>query len=258
MALKKTCTRCNRSGVLLRLDGHGHCAECAAAIAKEAAAIAREKRKLETEPMNKFCRSMPSQPVILDGLPLVYHYRNISITDVNRDILRCMYTDQDYSLELSIDDDGAVVLTKWDGVVGRLCEKNGMVIDWIHQQAPVTCEIMNFRMGAEAVALAFYRDEQARFVNHNSAVVKLTSFMSESKQDDIACLYEGQKLFVDEDDNGKFYVRTIHYSPIGNLPAKYAQMYDDGEINALFFDHAETSERDNGDDMYIPFVKIYY
>lgn len=191
---------------------------------------------------------------------LVYRYPNVSVSDVNRDIMKDMHQKKSYRLELSVSDSGEVLATR-DGVpVAKIEDQVQMCIDWIKKQQPIICEFAYFAEGKEKVALFFYRNEAARMEGNPFEIVKLTGCFSADEQETIAFLEKGQKLFIETDDNDKPYVRDIWYNPIGRLPAKINRLYEDDGIRGLYFDHLETKEAEGFDeeDKYIPYIKVFF
>lgn len=191
---------------------------------------------------------------------LVYRYPNVSVSDVNRSIMKDMHQQNDYRMDLSISESGEVLALKGGQAVAKIEDQAQMCIDWIRKQQPVICEFAYFTEGKEKVALFFYRNEAAKMEGHQSQVVKLTGCFSEEKQETIAFLEKGQKLFVELDDNDKPYVRDIWYNPIGRLPAKINRLHEEERILGLYFDHSETKESEDfeKEDREIPYIKIYF
>lgn len=254
----KKCKNCKRSGLFEYIDDDGYCSDCARKIAQRKAIERNRIHEKESDPLDNFHRGLIyAKPIYMD-CPIVYKYRNVSVENVDRDILRRIASTEDYQVDVAISDDDHVILKSNNDVVATLLEKSDMCKDWINRNDPVICEFVAFKSGAEKVALYFYKDEQSKFSACNSEVIKLTSFMSSSKQETISCLSSGEKLFVEFDDNGKQYLKDIDNYPVGNLPAKYAKLYDNGEICGIYFDHSDSVENDNGDQREIPFVKVYF
>lgn len=217
------------------------------------APVSRSYTPTATDPLNTFVRYSVFAPSLVDNLPMVYKYPNISVSDVNRECLREMVQQKDFEASLSKGEHGEVFLKRNGNIIAKLEDKVEMCIDWITKGLPVFCQFVAFQAGKEKVALFFYKDQESALSNNKHDIVKLTACMSSEKQETIAFLENGQNLFIDIDDNDKPYVRDIDYQPIGNLPAKYARLYEEDAICGIFFDHSETKE----DDKEIPFVRIY-
>lgn len=209
--------------------------------------------------LDSFVRYGITAPPIYQECPMVYRFPNVSVSNVNRSLLSSLVQSKNFKVTLYADENGDVLLKADNCTVAKLEDRVQMCIDWLHKGFPVICEFAVFAQGKEKVALFFYKNEEHNLVNNRCEVAKLTSCMSASKQETIAFLEKGQKLFIELDDNNKPYVRDIEYNPIGNLPAKYNKLYEDDMIIGVFFDHTETkvSEDFDKEDKEIPFVRIY-
>ena len=261
------CKSCGKRGFFLALD-NGLCTDCASK--QRALEYERQKKALmeaEAERVRKLydpdilldrmSRDRIIRPAMYQGLSMVYNYV-IPVADVDRPVLYDMVKSGKYNVDLSLGDDGSVQLIHNDVVIGKLGEKASIASDWLKKGDPYICQFSTFKKGCEHVLLHLYRDDEARLRKCNMAIAKLTSCMSEEKQDNIMCLEPGQKLFVEDDDNGKWYVRDINFHEIGRLPAKYNRMHEDGSLRGMFFDHTETAENANGEPREIPFVRFYF
>lgn len=209
--------------------------------------------------LNTFKRYAVTAPSIYQGCPMVYMYPNISVSNVNKDCLRTMVNRKDFEVVLYKGDLGEIFIKKYGITIAKLEDKAEMCSDWIDKGLPLICQFAAFQNGKEKVALFFYKDQESALANNKCDIVKLASCMSAEKQEIIAFLEKGQKLFIELDDNNKPYVRDIEYNPIGRLPAKYQRLYEEELICGIFFDHSEkkVSEDLDEDDKEIPFVRIY-
>lgn len=209
--------------------------------------------------LDTFIRYSASAPAVYLGCPAVYRYPNIAVSDVNRDILCSMVQSKTFDVQLVKGDGGEILLQKDNCTVAKLQDRIQMASDWLDRGSPVWCEFVAFAGGRERVELFFYRDEEDSLKSDRCDTVKLTSCFSSTKQETIAFLESGEKLFIDIDDNEKPYLRDILYNPVGSLPAKYNRLYEDDLITGIFFDHSETkvSEDFDKDDKEIPFVRVY-
>lgn len=193
-----------------------------------------------------------------NGISIVYRYPNIPVSNVDRSVLQKMVDVEQFNVELSVAVSGNIVAS-WNGsIVAHLEDKQSICKDWLSNGLPYICEFAAFGNGKERIALFLYRDDEKRLQSNRFEVTKLTACMSDEKQEVIWFLKQGQKLFVDLDDNSKPYIRDIEYNPIGNLPAKFKNAYFEDEIAGVFFDHAEKTENANGDEKEIPYIKIYF
>lgn len=202
-------------------------------------------------------RDIVPRPAMLNGIPMVYSYL-IRVSYVDHKALYKMAYQNEFDAEISILDDGDICLKHNDVYLARLTDKKDIAADWIKKQLPYICQFTGFKNGEECVILHLYRDDELRLKQCQTTTAKLTSCTSEEKQDNIMLLEQGQKLFVEEDDDGKWYVRDVNYHKIGRLPAKFNRMYEDGDLRGMFFDHTETVENANGYEYEIPYVRFYY
>lgn len=218
-------------------------------------------KNITNDPLVTAMRWGASSRTIFQNCPLVYKYHNISVKQVDRNMLRRMVIAKEYEVTLSVSDSDDIDIYRGEYCIGQLGDKIDMCRDWLKKGFPVRCEFVSFQQNAEKVALFFYRDEESKLENHKCSIVKLTSCFSSQKQEAISFLEKGEKLFIDTDDNDKPYLRNIDYEPLGNLPAKYNRAYEDDLISGIYFDHCEPKEGEF--DLYdeerkeIPFVRIY-
>lgn len=217
-----------------------------------------EENEFAKDPLNTISHHGLVVKGIYQGLPAVYWYPNTHVSNVDRDMLRKIADTGNFVVELSLSEDKKIYVMKDGAIVGCVEEKQNILKDWISRGLPMVCEFTAFRQGKEAVSIALYRDDEKRLSDKQFVVTKLTSCMSEDKQEIIWFLEKGQKLFLEVDDNDKPYIRDIQNNAIGNLPSKYKDAYFEDAIAGVFFDHSEKSENANGDEKDIPYVKIYF
>lgn len=187
----------------------------------------------------------------------IYRYWLVRVRPVNIELFYAVYcSGVQYSLLPTFSDDGCTFLSYKGFDVCELLDKQNMVSDWVSLGAPMICRISSCHRGKEGVAIAFFRDEEKRLQGTEKAIVRLSAYASESKQEAIAGCVDGQKLVCYEDDEtGKVYVSNFFGNcVIGNLPAKYAKLYLEQGFAGIFFDHEEWDESKG---KCIPFVKIY-
>ena len=253
------------------LDEDGRCPGCAKKYQKkmEQKKLIEEKRKAEeeqrikeqTDPsllLEKVPNSHLIRPPMRDGVPMVYRY-SVPIHSVDRETVYNMTQEKVFSTELRKMEDDEIHLLYRDKSVAILGDKISIVSDWLKNKDPYYCQFSSFKKDKESVLLLLYRDDETRIKNNcNLTIAKLTGCMSIRTQDNIDWLEKGPKLFVEEDDNGKWYVRDINYREIGKLPAKFSKMQDDGSLRGMFFDHCERTENANGDPIDIPYVRFYF
>ncbi len=218
-------------------------------------------KDITPDPLLTAVRWGTSSCSIYQNCPLVYKYTNISVKNVDRNMLRRMVLAKEYEVTLSITVSGHIDIYRGKCRIGQLNDKTEMCKDWIQKGDPIRCEFVSFNQGEEKVALFFYRDEESKLENHKCNIVRLTNYFSNQKQEVVSFLEKGEKLFIDTDDNDKPYLRNIDHEPIGNLPEKYNRAYEDDLISGIYFDHCEPKDGDlefyDEDRKEIPFVRIY-
>lgn len=230
----KSCRICKRSGLVTAINPDGLCPDCALSMYQRPFHVAKS---------------------LLDGCPIVYKYRMVAVQNVNREILRQMVDAEQFCVNLSVSE---CVSLNWNGqCVAVLNSHVSMCKDWLARKDPIVCEFVSFKAGEEKVELCFYQDAEKHLKDRECNIVQLTSFRSSEKQETIDCLECGELLTIAENDIGKLIVQDIDYGCIGNLPAKFVKLFNEGKVSKVFFDHSETEEKDSGDEILIPFVRIY-
>lgn len=256
----RNCIECGKSGLITKLNASGYCPNCSRKREEAKQNEEESRRIVESSPssqLNKFKRRYIPRPFMYQGASRAYTYF-VPISNVNRDLLYRVTQEEHFDATMKLSDDGNIYLLSDGIVIAQLSDRIAMATDWLNKKLPYICQFAEFTEGKERVVLHFFRDDENRFANRNCSIDKLSSCMSEEKQDSIACLEEGQRLFVEEDDNGKWYVRDVDYHEIGRMPAKFTKMHDDGTLLALFYDHCETKENANGDPKEIPYIRFYH
>lgn len=256
------CYRCGQRGLFLKTTD-GFCEGCRLKVLEDA----RKKKQASAQPtritynpsalLENVTRSEIPRPPMLDGIPMVYSYV-IYVSYVDRNALYEMTRNNIYDAKMSVLEDGDICLMHNGTYIARLDNHKEIAADWINNNLPYICQFTGFKNGRECVILHLYRNDEARLNQCQMSIAKLTSCTSESKQINISLLEEGQKLFVEDDDDGKLYVRDVNYHELGRMPAKFNRMHDDGDLRGMFFDHAETTEDANGNEIDIPYVRFYY
>lgn len=199
-------------------------------------------------------------PKVIDDCSIAYWYPSVPVTVMNRTKLREMviaknsFGSVDASVEVSAD--GNIALSSDGIIIAYLRDRQQMCQDWLNKQFPLRCCFSSFKKGEETVALAFYRDDRQKYTDCKSAVVKLTAFKAEEAQFAISEMKGPEKLKVNQCDG--FHVTDIYNENIGKLPAKYQRMYEDDTVDAVYFDHFDVLEDDEGENTYVPYVKIFF
>lgn len=260
------CTRCGRKGLFLWVSD-GLCLECNEAI--RIADLQKQEEDLNkntpdvipTAPPVSFNfadvpdRGTLRQP-IFNGCPQLYGYVGVSVSSVDCRTLQNIVISKSYDLIAELCPDGSVALNHDGEYVCKLAERVDMCADWLRRGDPIRCEMTGFKPGREHVVLCFYRDEEKRLSYRESVIVKLTSYTSEYKQDNIQNLKPGEKLTCSEDDYNDDKVNVLDWcsEPIGRLSKKYADRFFDEGFAGVFFDHAD----EDAEGRLVPYVKIYF
>ena len=262
--LFRRCATCGSLRFHTNLKYNGDCNSCAttkriATLSFNDSPPKKITKEMQIDPLETARRGSIYAHDVFNGCSMVYRYPNVSVSNVNRDVLRKMVVNKDYGVTLVISDTGDVLAMKDGDIVAKIEDKAQMCKDWMNKNRPLVCEFVVFKKESERIALFFYRSETEEMEGYSCENAKLTSCMSASKQESIACLEEGQRLFVEMDDNEKPYVRDICYNPIGRLPAKYNRLYENDQVRGIYFDHSEIVEAEDCDkeDKEIPYVRVY-
>lgn len=198
-------------------------------------------------------------PKVVDDCSIAYWYPSVPVTVMNRDKLREMvvaklsYESVYASVELTAD--GNIALSSDGIIIAYLLDRQQMCQDWLNKQLPLRCCFSSFKKGEETVALAFYRDDRRKYSDCKTVVVKLTAYKDEDTQFTVSEMKGLERLKVDEFEG---LVLDIYSSEIGKLPAKYRRICEDDSIEAVYFDHFDILEDDEGEKVYVPYVKIYF
>ncbi|MBQ9838973.1 MAG: hypothetical protein IJO56_05745 [Oscillospiraceae bacterium] len=254
------CAQCGKSGWLLHIE-KGICNDCTARNRLAAQLQAEQKRIMEENSpsflLDKVLNKKIERPGVLNGIPMVYKYM-VPMVEVDRNALYHLTQQNIFRADLELSNEGNVYLVHSGKQIARADNYTPIISDWLKKGDPYICQFVSFKKGSEGALLLLYRDDEAKLKNCTVTIAKLTSCMTESKQENIGLLERNQKLFVEEDDDGKLYVRDIHYNELGRMPEKFNRMYEDGTLRGVFFDHTEITENSNGEDREIPFVRFYH
>lgn len=195
-------------------------------------------------------------PSVVDGCTVAYYYllefEPKDGVDIAKDILG------DSEKIVDVESNGAIVTLIYNGTVfGEISDtyKAQMVKDFKKRGEP--CHAILLADGKK-VNLRFYKDKLKTLAKHESDIVQLRNFKGKAKQEIIEDLEPDDELDFDEDD-GKLIVDYAG-DEIGRLPSRIEKrvLEEDEEIIGVFVDHIEESENDDGDDVYIPFVKVFW
>lgn len=277
------CSNCGKSSLFLKLE-NGLCNDCVAIAhrRREIEELSQKKTQLQNEitvfqkRLHELKKNNPGfdpftrpdsinldavpergtlrQPV-MNGCAELYAYTRVPVSDVDHHILQNMVINESYALTPELCADGSVSLMHASKYVAKLAERVDMCADWLRRNDPIRCEMTGFQTGKEHIVLAFYRDEAARLGNHDSVVIKLTSYSADYKQDGIRSLKAGEKLTCAEDDYTDDKVNVLDWcsESIGRLPKKYADKFLNEGFAGIFFDHAD----EDAEGRLVPYVKIY-
>ena len=211
--------------------------------------------KPEKDPLERASGYSWIYPKIIDDQSIAYWYPSLAISNVDRDILRKMVIAENHQPQIEIAPNETTVLTYDGTTVAILQEKQDMCRDWLRKDLPLVCQFSSFKENSEKVALAFYRDDRKKYLDCKSALVKLTAYKNEDAQLTISGMKSPEKLKVDEFEG---LVLDIYNNEIGKLPSKYRHLCEEGAVDAIYFDHFDVLENDDFEDIYVPYVKIYF
>lgn len=198
-----------------------------------------------------------SFPVVLEGYPLVYYYRNIKINALDSALFDSMVGNDDYSISVVPDQAGGAVIQKDGKTLGTISKYGSIIDDWQKRGEPMLCKITSLKEGRESVGLGFYRDMQAKLSSCEHSVVRLTKNRSQDMQDAVASLEDGEMLdifpeYMDEED--AIPVQSKIWGEVGFLPKKFNKIYEETGIRGVFVDHVEENENFK----YTAYVRVYW
>lgn len=199
-------------------------------------------------------------PKVIDNLVLVYCYINVAFKpcDSSESAVQSMKADNKY--ELSIVQDETSFCVEYNNTrLGTITDRVDMVRDWLKRNDLIRSWLTNYGESGNTIALAFYRDEQARLSYRETSVVKLTRCYNEEMQDMVRTLQVGEKLDLEESSNWEVPDGTVEVTVlgalVGALPKKAANRYLDEGAAAAFVDHIDYDYEKDKD---IPYIKIYW
>ena len=219
--------------------------------------VSSEQDQILGDPLDTIVDRVAFMPSRVGDCVEVYTYRKVKIANVDRNQLRSMLESDDWKCDI-ITQDGAALITYGSDVVGVIDNPKlvGMCADWIERSDPIRCEVTSAKTGEEQIMLSFYRNEEKRLSWRESKVIKLTAYKSEDKQIAVSYQERGNILAPEEDYDHESTVNVFDDigEAIGRLPKKIAELYLNGEIEAILYDHTE----EDIDGNLIPFVKVYF
>lgn len=260
----RLCKICAKSGLFAEIGDDGFCPKCRAEHEKEEAEMKAARERIAAEQaawehrqaieaaVLKATQRRDKTPKFYRGGVMVYYYPRVRAIATDRAAIEQMAMDWDFSVDLTIDGDEIVGLNRGKPVL-KMAARQDMCRDWIRRGDPIYCVISNLTEGNEHVTLGFYRDEETRLEGKPYTLCKLTSCRSSDAQDAIAFLDDGEALYLEEDDRGRFCVCAFPFDDIGALPAKFTK-YDKSDFAAIIYDHGD---EDEDSDVIIPYVRVY-
>lgn len=168
------------------------------------------------------------------GYALRYHYDHLSTFLPNPQIIGVENVNVGDELTVMQDkgnlyDKTAVALCKNQSIISYLYKNNrmyGMANDWLDAGLPVLSKVSRLSSVNEKilhVELSFYGSPREK-IDADKAY-KLTRTANKATQDALVYRSKGDKLFIDEDVDGKYYV-TDYIDNYGYLPASASALVD--------------------------------
>lgn len=194
-------------------------------------------------------------PRKVENIPLAYRRFQTSIISQQISLYEQMQKSGDFSVSAE-EKDGKILLYYHQNQYALIndIKTEEMIKDWMKNAEP----FLIYANSPNTVYVALYRDKRLKLANHEHDVIKLTAFSSNSKQETISFLEEGEELDLEEDydNNGNDIVMVFGQGEeIGRLPKKHAAKVITEGAAGCFLHHIET---DVEKDKYIPFVEIYW
>nr|DAU25772.1 MAG TPA: hypothetical protein [Caudoviricetes sp.] len=204
-----------------------------------------------------------SVPRVIENLCLCYDYSNIKFSpsaQAENAVIQ-IKEQNDWELELQINDSGEIHIYKFDIDMGIILDRQEMIKDWLKRNDLIRVWLKNYGVGGNMVFLAFYRDEQTRYKNRGckSEIVKLTQYLSEDIQYTLYELQPGIELEFHEvydfsTSEDSIWIEDLNRK-IGKLPKKQEKKYLEEGASAVFLHNIEY---DVEKDKEIPYVIIYW
>lgn len=194
-------------------------------------------------------------PRKVENIPLAYRRFQTGIISQQLSLYEQMQKSGDFSVSAE-EKDGKILLYYHQNQYALIndIKAEEMIKDWMKNAEP----FLIYANSPNTVYVALYRDKRLKLANHEHSVIKLTAFSSNSKQETISFLEEGEELDLEEDydNNGNDIVMVFGQGEeIGRLPKKHAAKVIIEGAAGCFLHHIET---DVEKDKYIPFVEIYW
>lgn len=201
-------------------------------------------------------RRLLQYPTEINGCKLAYYYVLEFQPKDGINVVKDVLGDTEKFVE--VDADGDVVTLIHNGITfGEIqdARKAQMVKDFKRRGEPYHAILLT---GGNKVNLRFYKDKLKTLARYESEIVKLRNIKGGKKQEIIEWLEPNDELDFDGSDEK---INVEHEGElIGRLPASIEKrVFDDGEgIIAIYVDHIEESENDEGDIIYIPYAKVFW
>ena len=194
-------------------------------------------------------------PNVVDDIPLAYKYFFVPIDNFDKSVYQEIIEDGNFSLEVLIE--GEQLKLVWsESVLGFVNAQKyvRMAVDFERRGEPIKA----YAQYEGKAVLTFYKDKKKGLQNRETTETKLTSYKSNSKQEEIFFLTDIDELSIDEDSG---VVETEDFEAIGKVPAKVLNRIKKEGYKACFFDHKDKDEdedEDRDEAVYIPYIKIYW
>lgn len=191
-------------------------------------------------------------PKMVDGIPLAYKYFFVPINNFDKSVYQEIIEDGNFGLEVLIE--GEQLKLVWnESVLGFVNAQKyvQMAIDFERRRE----QIKAYAQYEGKAVLAFYKDKKKGLQNRETTETKLTSYKSNSKQEEIFFLTDIDELSIDEESG---VVETEDFEAIGKVPAKILNKIKKEGYKACFFDHKELEDSEADEAVYIPYIKVYW
>lgn len=193
--------------------------------------------------------------------PLKYLYDRELIPADGVDIINDVLIDEEKIVDVKADGD-RIALVYGGKTVGYVDDpsKAQMVSDFAEKGFPVQAVI---RPSGKDVTLRFFKDGRVGQEWREQSVFKLTGYKSNSCQEAMEGMEDGDELEVEEEtdddgENSKYIVKNRLDEKIGKLPAAAEKKCEEKDPYGVWLEKIEETHTDGGDWVYVPYVRIYW
>lgn len=214
----------------------------------------QEEPKSENKQETSVVKKLRTYPFSVGTANLRYSY-DLPITEATPGSINAVLGDCEKVVEVSVSNNKISLL--YGGTPFAYIQddtKLKMVEDYMRRGDPINAVL---KADGSHTNLRFYKDLKKYAGNREQEVLRLTAYKKRDYQDAIISLNEQEELSCFE-DSGTVTVSSPRSGDIGRLPQKAANRAMEENIYAIYFEKCEIEENENGEETYIPYVRIYW